>query len=86
MTSIPYEDIFKAATGDFAKDSEANVITKRADLLTNSNGEAITAINECISSFNDLCDSINTYYAATLTYLRKVSNDFKACERDNMMK
>jgi len=76
---------FKQHLDFFVVESQNNKISQTADSLTSSQGDVITKINKCLSSYSDYCANIDKVYHSTMLYLQKAYYNTSACESDNSL-
>ncbi len=74
---------FKQNMDFFTKECYDNQVTTKPELLTNSKGDAITEINNCLTGYDYFRSNVNTLYTSTMNYLQKAYNNLEACEADN---
>ncbi len=67
----------------FAQECNDNQVTTKPELLTNSKGDAITEINNCLTGYDYFRSNVNTLYKSTMSFLQKAYNNLEACEADN---
>ena len=79
-------DMFASDLSQFKAERGNNTIERRAELLTSSGGRPIDAINECLESYNDLCDNLNKVYASTERYLEQALANLQRADLDSTLK
>lgn len=57
-----------------------NKLKSNIDKFSMSYGGAIDSINECLSSYEELCTNMNTLYESTSRYIRKAASNIINCE------
>ena len=67
----------------FVTECNDNQVTTKPELLTNSKGDAITEINNCLTGYDYFRSNVNTLYKSTMNYLQKAYNNLNSCEADN---
>lgn len=72
-----------SGVAQFGSEKNKNEITERAEMLTNSDGIAIDAVNECLGSYNSFCNNLDRVFASTEKYLQQALENLEEVEKDN---
>ena len=67
----------------FKRDSNINRINMRSSAFSNSSGDAIDKLNDCLKYYNDFSSNLNSVYSSTASYLTKAAFNIRSCEDDN---
>ena len=67
----------------FRHDCDVNRIYRRSSTFSNSEGDAIDKLNDCLKYYNDFSSNLNNVFRSTANYLIKASFNIYSCEEDN---
>ena len=62
---------------------ERDRVYMKSSEFTNSDGDAIDKLNDCLRNYNNFCSNLNSVYSATASYLSKAAFNIYLCEEDN---